>query len=70
MCLIDQGVLVDEGATVQPSLETREALTQGRRTSHGNYPHASRFRTPSNGYVANLRRARELRGRFADDELG
>jgi DNA-binding Xre family transcriptional regulator len=46
MCLINQGVLVDEGGTAQPSLETREALIQGRRTAYGNYPHASRFRTP------------------------
>jgi len=60
MRLIDQGILVDEGGTVQPSIETREALTQGRRTIHSTYPPASRFRTPSNGYVANLRRAREL----------
>ena len=69
MRLIDQGVLVDEGAAVQPSIETREALTQGRRTTHSTYPHASRFRTPSNGYVANLRRARELPNRYLELEL-
>lgn len=69
MRLIDQGVLVDEGGTVQPSIETREALTQGRRTTHSTYPHASRFRTPSNGYTANLRRARELPNRYPELEL-
>ncbi len=50
MRLINQGVLVDEGGTVQPSIETsietRESLTLGRRTAHGSYPHGSRFRTP------------------------
>ena len=70
MRLINQGVLVDEGGTVQPSIETREALTLGRRTAHGSYPHASRFRTPSNGHVANLGRARQLSDRFEHHGLG
>lgn len=45
MRLIAQGALTDTGATVQPSIETKEALTQGYRTTEGDFPPASRFRT-------------------------
>lgn len=43
MHLIVQGVLDDEGTAVQPSFETREALTQGRPRGHEHFPRDSRF---------------------------
>lgn len=69
MDLIEQGVLVDTGATVKPSIETRAALTPGRRRSHGDFPQASRFRTPTDQHTSALQRAREVAQRFPDDEV-
>ncbi len=69
MRLIAQGALTDTGATVQPNIETQEALTQGYRTTEGDFPPASRFRTKTNTPTAELQRARQLRDRYEEHEI-
>lgn len=51
MHLIAKGILQDDGGTVQPSAETQEALTLGRRRIDGDFARASRFRSNANSHT-------------------
>lgn len=66
MHLLAQGVLEDEGATVHPSVQTREALTQGPRRGHEHFPRDSRFHNDTNTYTAALQHARHQPSRHSD----